>query len=38
MKKSKTKSVVSESASDEKNLISKQAQRQAERQQKKLQK
>ena len=38
MKKSKTKSVVSESASEEKNLISKQAQRQAERQQKKLQK
>lgn len=38
MKKSKTKSVVSESASDEKNLVSKQAQRQAERQQKKLQK
>lgn len=38
MKKSKTRSVVSESASDEKNLVSKQAQRQAERQQKKLQK
>ena len=38
MKKSKTKSVVSESASDEKNPVSKQAQRQAERQQKKLQK
>ena len=38
MKKSKTKSVVSESASDEKNLVSKHAQRQAERQQKKLQK
>ena len=38
MKKSKTKSVVSESASDEKNLVSKQVQRQAERQQKKLQK
>ena len=38
MKKSKTKSVASESASDEKNLVSKQAQRQAERQQKKLQK
>lgn len=38
MKKSKTKSVVSEPASDEKNLVSKQAQRQAERQQKKLQK
>ena len=38
MKKSKTKSVTSESASDEKNLVSKQAQRQAERQQKKLQK
>lgn len=38
MIKSKTKSVVSESASDEKNLVSKQAQRQAERQQKKLQK
>ena len=38
MKKSKTKSVVSESASDEKNTVSKQAQRQAERQQKKLQK
>lgn len=38
MKKSKAKSVVSESDSDEKNLVSKQAQRQAERQQKKLQK
>ena len=38
MKKSKAKSVASESASDEKNLVSKQAQRQAERQQKKLQK
>ena len=38
MKKSKTKSVASESASDEKNPVSKQAQRQAERQQKKLQK
>lgn len=38
MKKSKTKSVASESDSDEKNLVSKQAQRQAERQQKKLQK
>ena len=38
MKKSKTKSVVSEPASDEKNLVSKHAQRQAERQQKKLQK
>ena len=38
MKKSKTKSVASESVSDEKNLVSKQAQRQAERQQKKLQK
>ena len=38
MKKSKTKSVVSESASDEKNLVSKHVQRQAERQQKKLQK
>ena len=38
MKKSKTKSVVSESASDEKNLVSKQAQHQAEKQQKKLQK
>lgn len=38
MKKSKTKSVVSESASDEKNTVSKQAQRQAEKQQKKLQK
>lgn len=38
MKKSKTKSVASEPASDEKNLVSKQAQRQAERQQKKLQK
>ena len=38
MKKSKTKSVASESASDEKNLVSKHAQRQAERQQKKLQK
>ena len=38
MKKSKTKSVASESASDEKNLVSKQAQRQAEKQQKKLQK
>lgn len=37
MKKSKTKSVASESASDEKNLVSKHAQRQAERQQKKLQ-
>ena len=38
MKKSKAKSVVSESASDEKNLVSKQAQHQAEKQQKKLQK
>ena len=38
MKKSKAKSVASEPVSDEKNLISKQAQRQAERQQKKLQK
>ena len=38
MKKSKTKSVASDSASDEKNLVSKQVQRQAERQQKKLQK
>lgn len=38
MKKSKTKSVASESASDEKNLVSKHVQRQAERQQKKLQK
>ena len=38
MKKSKTKSVTSESAPDEKNLVSKHAQRQAERQQKKLQK
>ena len=38
MKKSKAKSVVSESDSDEKNLVSKHAQRQAERQQKKLQK
>ena len=38
MKKSKTKSVASEPDSDEKNLVSKQAQRQAERQQKKLQK
>lgn len=38
MKKSKAKSVVSGSASDEKNLVSKHAQRQAERQQKKLQK
>ena len=38
MKKFKAKSVASESASDEKNLVSKQAQRQAERQQKKLQK
>ena len=38
MKKSKTKSVASESASDEKNLVSKHAQRQAEKQQKKLQK
>ena len=38
MKKSKTKSVASESDSDEKNLVSKHAQRQAERQQKKLQK
>ena len=38
MKKSKTKSVASEPASDEKNLVSKHAQRQAERQQKKLQK
>ena len=38
MKKSKTKSVASGSASDEKNLVSKHAQRQAERQQKKLQK
>ena len=38
MKKSKTKSVTSEPAPDEKNLVSKHAQRQAERQQKKLQK
>ena len=38
MKKSKAKSVASEPVSDEKNLVSKQAQRQAERQQKKLQK
>ena len=38
MKKSKIKSVASEPVSDEKNLVSKQAQRQAERQQKKLQK
>ena len=38
MKKSKIKSVASESVSDEKNLVSKQAQCQAERQQKKLQK
>ena len=38
MKKSKTKSVASESDSEEKNLVSKHAQRQAERQQKKLQK
>ena len=38
MKKSKTKSVASGSASDEKNMVSKQVQRQAERQQKKLQK
>ena len=38
MKKSKTKSVASESDSDEKNLVSKHAQRQAERQQTKLQK
>ena len=38
MKKSKTKSVASDSASDEKNLVSKQVQRQAEKQQKKLQK
>ena len=38
MKKSKTKSVASDSASDEKNLVSKQVQRQAERQQKKLRK
>ena len=38
MKKSKTKSVVSKSSSDEKNLVSKHVQRQAERQQKKLQK
>lgn len=38
MKKSKTKSVASEPVSDEKNLVSKHAQRQAERQQKKLQK
>lgn len=38
MKKSKAKSVASESDSDEKNLVSKHAQRQAERQQKKLQK
>ena len=38
MKKSKIKSVASESVSDEKNLVSKQAQRQAERQQNKLQK
>ena len=38
MKKSKAKSVASESVSDEKNLVSKHAQRQAERQQKKLQK
>ena len=38
MKKSKIKSVASEPVSDEKNLVSKQAQRQAERQQTKLQK
>ena len=38
MKKSKIRSVASESVSDEKNLVSKQAQRQAERQQNKLQK
>lgn len=38
MKKSKAKSVASEPVSDEKNLVSKHAQRQAERQQKKLQK
>ena len=38
MKKSKAKSAASESASDEKNLVSKHVQRQAERQQKKLQK
>ena len=38
MKKSKAKSVASEPVSDEKNLVSKQAQHQAERQQKKLQK
>lgn len=38
MKKSKAKSSASESASDEKNLVSKHVQRQAERQQKKLQK
>ena len=38
MKKSKAKSAASESASDEKNLVSKYVQRQAERQQKKLQK
>ena len=38
MKKSKAKSVASESDSDEKNLVSKHAQRQAERQQKKFQK
>ena len=38
MKKSKAKSAASESASDEKNLVSKHMQRQAERQQKKLQK
>lgn len=38
MKKSKAKSAASESASDEKNLVSKHVQRQAEKQQKKLQK
>ena len=38
MKKSKAKSVASEPVFDEKNLVSKHAQRQAERQQKKLQK
>ena len=38
MKKSKAKSAASQSASDEKNLVSKHVQRQAERQQKKLQK
>ena len=38
MKKSKAKSAASESASGEKNLVSKHVQRQAERQQKKLQK